>query len=389
MKVSLANSIIALSVTLCLSACNNNSQEQTQYEDTPRIVKTQVLSKFDGYVQRHLTGKLQAADTTSLSFEVSGVVKKVYINLGESFKKGDLLAELDTELYMLTANQHSSLYSEARAARIEAKQSLERNLSLKQQSLVSQAVVDNSLAAFDIANERVNSALSAFQIANKNYSDTKLYAPYDGKVSQRLIEPSLQVTPQNLAFTIQGNANLEVNAVVPESLIGKIKLGEDVSLRIPALSDKQLYAGTLTEVGTQASVANAFPITITFNQSYSRLLPGMSAEILLPIREFSAPSVLQASANNKSIFDIPLSAVASDEQGQYVQVIDTHDNNYLVRKLYIEIAQTLPQSILARLSNENSNETDNEIEVVTAGVAFITNNQRVMPLNKIQQIYNQ
>ena len=379
-------SLCALLISmLTLSACSDSEQEAQAYVEKPRIVKTADLAKYDGLIERHITGRLQAADTTSLSFEVNGVVNKVYVNLGESFSKGQLLAELDDQIFQLAVNQRSSQLAEAKAARVEAKQSLDRNLTLKQQNLVSQAVVDNAQAAFDIADQRVNSAISALNIDKENLSDTKLYAPYNGTVSARLIEPSQQINPQTSAFTIQGEANLEVAAAISESLIGRVELGERVTVKIPALDPQRIYMATLTELGTQASIANAFPITITFNQGYSNLRPGMSAEIILPIKEDPSQSLEVLSTSAAPLYAIPLSAIATDAKGQYVQIIKQTGQDYIASKVHFKVVQTLPESILARLDIDHNTQH----QVITAGLEFLQDGQKVKPLSSSQQIYNQ
>lgn len=376
-----------LSTIALVISCGQNDNEESQYIERPRIVKTEIIKLFDGTIERHITGRLQAAENTTLSFEVNGVIKKVNMSLGESFTKGQLLAELDNKIYTLSAEQSLGLLGEASAAKFEARQALDRNLSLKKQKLVSQAVVDSAQATYNIADERVKSAQSALDIANKNLSDTKLYAPYDGTVSARLIEPSQQITTQTPIFTIQGKANLEVNAVVPESIIGRLALGKQVSVHIPALSDTYHYKAILTEIGTQASVANAFPITITFDEAYSQLLPGMSAEIMLPLKDSNINSEVSTS---QQLYKIPLNAFATDAEGQYIQIIEKQDKGYIVRKHYIKIEQTISNAVLTSLSDLPPNaQINDKVEVVTAGLTFIKDKQNVMPLNKTQQIYNQ
>ena len=383
MNLRRATIVILFSITLL--ACSNDKAQQTAEYEQVKMVKTQVLQPFTGYIERHITGRLQAADTTALSFEVSGVVHKVHINLGETFSKGQLLAELDNRVYQLAVNQRTSLLAEAKAAKVEAKQNLDRNLALKQQNLVSQAVVDNAQAAFDIANERVNSAQSALNIEQKNLGDTKLYAPYNGTISARLIEPSQQTTPQMPAFNIQGQANLEISAAISESLIGKVELGENVNVKIPALNNTIEYAAQLTEIGSQASVANAFPITITFINRHHELKPGMSAEIILPIKVNANDALLITGTGSTALYQIPLSAMATDEKGQYVQIVKENNGKYIVEKLHFEIAQTLPNALLAKLNLANNHVH----EVVVAGTEFLHHKQAVMPLSKSPQIYNQ
>ncbi|MFB0912854.1 MAG: efflux RND transporter periplasmic adaptor subunit, partial [Glaciecola sp.] len=187
-------------------------------------------------VKRHLTGTIQAADADYISFEVTGVISKMHVDLGQSFTKGDVLAELDNAVYLLAVQQSKSRLGEATAALVDSKQTFERNKSLRHQGLTSQASFDTALANFDIAEQRTEVAKSSLAIAQENLLDTVLVAPYSGRVSARFVEPSQQVTPGASVISIQGNANLEVTAAIPEGLISKVALLDHVSVIVPSLS---------------------------------------------------------------------------------------------------------------------------------------------------------
>lgn len=389
MKSKLPLVILFLISAIFSLGCSDAKDQKGDYQEAPKMVKTQTVSLFDGKIQRHITGRLQAAQNTSLSFEVNGVLSSISVNLGETFLQGEVLAQLDTKLYKLAVAQREGQLGEAQASRAEAKQTLDRNLALKEQNLVSQAVVDNAQAAYNIASERVNSAQSALNIAKQNLRDTTLFAPYNGTVSARMVEPNQQITTQSSILSIQGEANLEVAAVVPESVIGRLSLTSQVQVLIPALNSKPQdatkYMATLTEIGQQASVANAFPITVTFNQAYPQLLPGMSAEIILPLKGLSQSDV---SEELSALYQIPLTAIATDEKGQYVLSVINHDGQYKSQKEYITIVQSLAKAVIVRFNNKPS-QMNTEIEVISAGVAFIQDQQLVTPLSRSQLIYNQ
>jgi hypothetical protein len=90
------------------------------------------------------------------------------------------------------------------------------------------------------------------------------------------------------------------------------------------------------------------------------------------------------------LYKIPLNAFATDAEGQYIQIIAKRDERYIARKHYIKIEQTISNAILTELNDlPPAVKIDNRIEVVTAGLTFIKDQQNVMPLNKTQQIYNQ
>ncbi|MFQ3249020.1 MAG: RND family efflux transporter MFP subunit [Glaciecola sp.] len=382
----LLNVVIMIAILFTFSACSDSNEYKNDNENNKnepaKKVWTTPLSKASEGIKRHLTGTIQAADAVSISFEVSGVISRMHADLGRSFKKGDVLAELDKDLYLLDLQKSESALGEANASLLNAKQTHERNNTLRQQGLISQAALDTSTANYDIAKQRFKVAESALNIAKKNLSDTQLIAPYSGRVSARLVEPSQQIQAGTPIFSIQGNANLEVSAAIPEGLIGKVALLDQVNVVVPSLSASKTYAATLTEIGAQASIANAFPITITFNEHFNGFYPGMAAEIILTVTSLF---------DGEEYFEIPFSAFTTDSSGPYLYFVAQQENNHyaIAKKHYIDIVELKPDSAIIRFKQEPSSLTTKPSRIVKTGLDFIRPEQAISVVETTTIIYNQ
>jgi len=395
-----------------LSACSG-SEENMQHSDATesqppkKVWTTKLIPASDG-VKRHLTGTIQAADAVSISFEVTGVIAKMHVDLGQPFNKGDVLAELDTTVYALAVQQKKSALGEATAALVDAKQTFERNQSLRQKNLVSQAVFDNALANFDIAKQRVKVAESSLALAQVNLSYTILVAPYSGRVSARFAEPSQQVNSGASIISIQGNANLEVNAAIPEGLISKVTLFDQVDVIVPSLSTSKTYPATLTEIGAQASIANAFPVTITLNDNQTGFYPGMSAEIILSVSNPFA---------SDEYFEVPFSAFTTDKSGAYLYFVENQQSilesankdtpisinkdtpisikrtnlevNAVAKKYYIEIVELKAETAIIKFKQQPDAALLAESRIVKTGLDFLRPEQAISVVETATQIYNQ
>jgi len=362
---------------MVLSACSSERQRNDEKQQEPaKHVWAISLSSGSQKPERHLTGQLQAADTVPISFEVSGVVKSMQVNLGESFKQGDVLAQLDQSVYMLNVEQQRSALGESAAALAESQLNYQRNQTLRKQGLVSQAQVDNLKTSYDIAVKRVNVAQSRLDLALKNLSDTELVAPYDGRVSSRLVEPSQHVTPSVPVFEIQGNAKLELSAAIPESLIGKVSLLDLVTVKVPSISGDRTYAAVLTEIGAQASLANAFPVTVTLKEFHPDFHPGMSAELVIQIA---------SQTSNETTFIIPVNAYATDNQGNYVYVINQQNT---LDRVSINILETYRKEVLIRATSDTLTMTKGA-NIVRTGLSFLRPNQPVTIVDSSVSIYNE
>ncbi len=421
--------LIVITIVM-LSACSGSEENMLQSDDTKnqtpkKVWTTTLLAASDG-VNRHLTGTIQAADAVSISFEVTGVISKMHVDLGQSFNKGDVLAELDNAVYLLAVQQNKSILGEATAALVDSKQTFERNKSLKQQGLISQASFDNALANFDIAEQRKEVAESSLAIAKENLSDTVLIAPYSGRVSARFVEPSQQVSPGTSVISIQGNANLEVNAAIPEGLISKVALLDQVKVIVPSLSASKTYPATLTEIGAQASIANAFPITITLNDNHIGFYPGMSAEIILSVSSLFT---------SDRYFEVPFSAFTTDKSGPYLYFVEmqgalqtdnkTQENiankdtpispksinkdtpvntnkdtpvktksanrevTAIAKKHYIEIIELKPDTVIIRFKQQPDSALLAESRIVKTGLDFLRPDQVISVVETSTRIYNQ
>jgi RND family efflux transporter MFP subunit len=412
---------LVVTAIFILSACSgsekNMQQSSTTKSELPKKVWTTKLLTASDVVKRHLTGTLQAADAVSISFEVTGVISAMYVDLGQSFNKGDVLAELDKAVYVLAVQQNKSALGEATAALVDAKQTFERNKTLRRQGLVSQAAFDNALANFDIAKQRTEVAKSSLAIATENLSDTILVAPYSGRVSARFVEPSQQVSLGAPVISIQGNANLEVNAAIPEGWISKVSLFDQVSVIVPSLSASTTYPATLTEIGAQASIANAFPITITLNDNHTGFYPGMSAEIILSVSSLFTTD---------EYYEVPFSAFTTDKSGPYLYFVaiqptkltntdtpvytksvnnelnaitnkDTpvytksvnNELNAIAKKYYIEIVELKPQTAIIKFKQQPDIALLTELRIVKTGLDFLRPEQAISAVETSTQIYNQ
>lgn len=398
---------LVIMTIVMLTACSGSKEDMQQSDDAenqlPKKVWTTILLPASDGVKRHLTGTIQAADAVSISFEVTGVISKMHVDLGQSFKKGDVLAELDKAVYLLAVQQSRSTLGEVTAALVDSKQTFERNKSLRQQGLVSQAAFDSALANFDIAEQRAKVAQSSLAIAQENLSDAVLIAPYSGRVSARFVEPSQQISPGTLVVSIQGNANLEVNAAIPEGLISKVTLGDQVNVIVPSFSASKTYPATLTEIGAQASIANAFPIIITLNDNHTDFYPGMSAEIILSVSSLFI---------SDEYFEVPFSAFTTDKTGPYLYFVATQKTakktpnvankdtpisaqstnqeiTAIAKKHYIEIIELKPETAIIRFRQQPDSALLAESRIVETGLDFLRPDQAISVVETSTRIYNQ
>ncbi|WP_196138654.1 efflux RND transporter periplasmic adaptor subunit [Aliikangiella sp. G2MR2-5] len=323
---------------------------------------------------RRLSGSLDAVEAANLSFQLNGKVDKVLANLGDSVKKGDALAMLDTRSFELILQGAQAQLQQSKANLTEAENEFRRYQELVKKKLVSQSGFDNAKAVYESAQSAVEVSISQLNIARKDLQDTILIAPYDGKISKREVEPSQQITAGQTVFEIEGEHGLEVNVLVPENLVQLLLRNKSFPVRFPANRELSLSA-KIAEIGSKAVAANAFPVTLTLEEQDPRLRAGMTAEV-----DFTFEGQGRTGYTGESI-KVPVSAIsAGTDESSYVFVYDPDKG--IVNKREVQTENIINNEIFI-----SSGVQPGDI-VATAGVAFLRDGQKVVLLDDSVQRFN-
>lgn len=358
-------------MTLLLFACNETSQ--TTAKPIRPIMWTEVSLSTLNQV-RTLSGIVAPVEAAKLSFEVSGKIESIKVNLGDKVKKGQELARLDQRSFNLAQQSSEAKYQQAKATLADAKNSFTRYEKLIKQGVVSQSGFDNAKANFDASNSAVDVAKAQVDITLKDRQDSILLAPYDGIITKRTFEPSQQISAGQLAFEIEGNHGLEVQVMVPETLIQQLTRHAILAIKFPVLPEMKML-GQVTEIGTRAESANAFPVTVVLQSSNPLLRAGMTAEV-----EFIFEGIGRTGHTGPAI-RIPLTALSAGlAQKAYVFVFDK--NAQVVRRTQVQTENILNNEVYI-----SSGLKQGDI-IATAGVAFLRDGQEVTLIDTKTQRFN-
>ena len=358
-------------IALFLLGCN----EQTEQMETAvrPIMWTEVsLSTLEQI--RTLSGIVAPVEATKLSFEVSGKLDSIKVNLGDEVKKGQALARLNQRSFNLGLQSANAKYQQAKANLADAQNSYHRYAKLIKQGVVSQSGFDNAKATYDANKSSVDVAKAQVDIANKDLQDSILLAPYDGIITKRLFEPSQQISAGQLAFEIEGKHGLEVQVMVPETLIPQLTRYAILAIKFPVLPEIKML-GRVTEIGTRAESANAFPVTVVLQDENTLLRAGMTAEV-----EFVFEGIGRT-GHKGPVIRIPLTAISAGlQQKVYVFIYDKKTQR--VRRTEVQTENILNNEVFI-----SSGLQQGDI-IATAGIAFLRDGQQVSLIDQQTQRFN-
>lgn len=331
----------------------------------PSVKTLKVTERYKGQARR-LSGRLEAADTSALSFAVSGTVEKVLVARGETVAQGQLLAQLETRTLEAQLDSARAELNLARAQLNDRKQRYERIKVLLTEGATSQTDVDTALIDLNSANTSLVTAQTRVSDAMSNIENAAIVAPFDGQITERAIEPFQEIQVGANALTIQSTIGLLAEVSVPETMIRNVEYGQVVDVSFPTLKAVNVK-GVVNEIGAMAATGNAFPVKIILAPGDLDLRVGMTASVTF---EFG-------NNDNQDIVMIPLSAIAI-EAGLASAAANNSDrrNGSAPVFVYSEQSQTV------ELRNVQVGELrDNQVsvysglqqgeEIVVAGVAFL------------------
>lgn len=253
-----------------------------------------------------ITGSLAPVRQLGIPAEVSGLVQRVAKSEGQDAVEGETLVQIDLETLRNQLEQ-SRATAEATRAQLEyAQEQLVRTQSLVDRGVSSSSTLDSNEA--NARQLRANLAALEKQVstAERSMEKATIKAPFDGIISERLVDPGAYVTAGTALMTLVDISSLELEAAVPVAYAPKIETGQTVEIIVDGFGD-QSFAGTVGRVAPVAvSGTRMLPIYADIENPDNVLRGGMFASGLLVLDESDAS------------IGVPVDAVREDDDGAFV-----------------------------------------------------------------------
>jgi RND family efflux transporter MFP subunit len=205
----------------------------------------------------NLPGDVQAFTSAPIYAQVSGYVKKWYVDIGAPVKKGQLLAELDTpDLAGQSAQGRANLVNALAAQKLSAATAA-RYDTLFAQGAVSRQQKDVNDADLAAKNAAVAAARAALFSVSSQENFRRLVAPFDGIVTSRSVDNGALVTvgtpTATPLFTVADLTKLRIYVRVPQNYASYIRPGMTVSFTVPQHPNRVFQATLVASAGAVAS----------------------------------------------------------------------------------------------------------------------------------------
>ena len=236
------------------------------------------------------TGELQAIELVNVSPKHQGVLAQVYVDEGDQVRQGQVLARMDPGDLQDRSQELEANLRAAEATLQRSRSEWQRRRQLYSSGAISSDDFNRSFATYRVDQAAVVAARERLQQRSVEQRDLLVRAPFAGQISQRYADRGAFVTPTTTASTSLGATSssivevargLEAVAKVPESDVGRLRVGQSATVQVDAFPDKR-FAARIRQIAPRAiktNNVNSFEVKLGFLEPVPQLRIGMTAEI--------------------------------------------------------------------------------------------------------------
>ncbi len=282
---------LAASMTACEQENGNGNNNAMAREVVVETLGAELRS-FNEVVR--VTGTVEALEDAVISAEVSGRVNSI-ADRGARVRRDQELVRLDDRMVRSSVEM-------ARANYELAEDALRRQEPLLRDSIISQL-------QFNQIRTQRDQARSQLEQAEKQLGDSRISAPFDGRIEERMVSAGELVNPGIPVLRLVNLDRVRINAGVPERYINDISEGAPVTVSLRSygggeISSEVRYAGSLIVPETRT-----FPIEVVMDNTAGLLKPEMVVNLSVTRKVW------------EDVLIVPRTALVRDEDGLQLFVV--------------------------------------------------------------------
>ena len=250
------------------------------------------------------SGIIEAISSIEIKSKASGEILYLGAEVGDFVKKGAVLGQIDQRTPTNILNQSKSDLEAAKVRLENAKSQYDRGMELHDNGSISDKAYEDIQENFAQAKSTLVRTEVTFENAKIALDDTVVRSPISGTIISRPVEvgqvissPTSAVGGGTLLMTMADLSKVRVRALVDEIDVGKVSIGQTVSIKVAAYRDKEFF-GTVAKIEPLAKIeqnVTTFPVLIDIDNKDNLLLLGMNTDVVIEILNkdvaVSAPSM--------------------------------------------------------------------------------------------------
>ncbi len=312
--------LLSLFLIIALTACNEEIAEDKEQEEKVYQVPVETMLLMNKTITNtyRTTAVLEAKAESKVTNKVTGMIDKILVEEGMVVTKGQVLAEIDSESYLLelertTIDLDSAVAEFNRSKPIDGKQLIPAKDLEKLEFLVKSRTNQQKVAAIKVR-------------------DSKVKAPISGVIATRMVkEGNMTASAGSEMFTIVALDTLQGMVYLPEAEMNSVHIGQQAYLDFPANS--QVVPATVALISPIVDTeSGTFKVTLKVNNDNRALKPGMFAKVSLTLDVHENAQIVPQKALLVTDTETSLFVVA-DNKAKKITVVTGFEQDGLVEIL--------------------------------------------------------
>jgi HlyD family secretion protein len=275
-------------LVLVLSSCgsDNNANEETTFYKKESVNQKKLELSIEA------SGIIEAISSVEIKSKASGEILLLGAEVGDLVKKGSILGQIDQRTPKNILDQAKSDLEASRVRLENAKSQYDRGKELHDNGSISDKDYEDIQESYAQAKSSVVRTEVSYENAKIALDDTIVRSPVQGTIISRPVEvgqvissPTSAVGGGTILMTMADLSKVRVRALVDEIDVGKVSIGQIVSIKVAAYRDKEFF-GTVSKIEPLAKVeqnVTTFPVLIDIDNNENLLLLGMNTDVVIEV----------------------------------------------------------------------------------------------------------
>jgi HlyD family secretion protein len=282
-------SSVALLAASALAACGSaNAGERNGSLEVAAVEQRDLLIRVDA------SGEVEPLRLVEVKSNAGGEILRLLVDTGDDIAQGALMADINPRDVRNSFLQAQADVEVARAHVATRESALRRAQELRQANIMTLQEFEAAQLDMTQARAQLIKAQTSLDLARERMGDITIRAPITGTVVQKNVEAGQiiasatgNVSGGTTLFIMADLARMRVRALVDQTDIGKLQIGQTARITVDAFPDRN-FVGVVTKVEPMARVeqnVTMFPVLIELDNPDRLLLPGMNADVEITVNE--------------------------------------------------------------------------------------------------------
>lgn len=287
-NMKIKNLLTISTVLIIVAACGKPDQPS----EATTFYKKDSVSEKKLEVSIEASGIIEAISSVEIKSKASGEILYLGAEVGDTVEKGSMLGQIDQRTPTNILDQSASDLEASKVRLDNAKSQFERGSELHSKGSISDKDYEDIQENLAQAKSTVVRTEVSYENAKIALDDTVVRSPVAGTIISRPVEvgqvissPTMAVGGGTILMTLADLSKVRVRALVDEIDVGKVSIGQVVSIKVAAYRDKEFF-GTVAKIEPLAKVeqnVTTFPVLIDIDNDENLLLLGMNTDVVIEI----------------------------------------------------------------------------------------------------------